>query len=501
MMAQMENTLRLSCDKDPPTLDPQKSCDKLSSAIIFLLFKGLTRFETNNTIRCDLADSFYALDNCKKYVFHLGKHSWSDGRPITAHDFVFSWKRALSPTFPAPAINFFYHIKNAEKAKKGRLSLDKVGVYANNEETLIVELEYPCPYFPELTSFCPFFPIPSQENKEKISSIYSGPFQLLYWIRGQEIFLRKNMLCKKPAQLEVIHIKIISDEKKAFALFEKGKLDWIGDPISPLPVAYLPAFSLSKKIKPIEGMVGCWFNTLKTPFHNADLRKAFAYAIPRKELLEKLLLPNALLTRGFFSSFFQGNDFPECQKTAKSSFQTALQECKSKFLKIKLSYEATDLFSRIAALLKTYWKDLFNIRVQLEPLSFKELFERLRQRKFEVTLIHAISQYTDKINFLERFESKYYPRNFSGWEHQKYQSILKKYRKTINHQERSDLAREAVSILLQEMPIAPVYCEHYAFLQKPRVKNLDISSIGIAHFDRVTLGFDMRNPSFKRPVK
>lgn len=153
----MENALRLSFQKDPLSLDPQKSGDPISSAMIFLLFKGLTRFEADHTIRCDLAHSFHSLNDCKKYIFQLGKRFWSDGTLITAHDFVYSWKRALFPDFSTLAVNFFYHIKNAEKAKKGLLSLDKVGIYAENDSTLIVELENPCPYFPELVSFCPMF--------------------------------------------------------------------------------------------------------------------------------------------------------------------------------------------------------------------------------------------------------------------------------------------------------------------------------------------------------
>jgi oligopeptide transport system substrate-binding protein len=235
----MDNILRLSCHEDPITLDPQKSGDKLSSTIIFLLFKGLTRLGTDQTIHCDLADSFHTLDNYKKYVFRLGEHFWSDNTPITAHDFVYSWKRAISPGFPARAANFFFHIKNAEKAKRGQLSLDKVSVSAESDRELVVELEYPCPYFPELTSFCPLFPVPSQANIDKIPSVFSGAFQLQYWNERQEILLRKNSLCKNPTQLDAIHIKIIPDEKEAFALFENDQLDWIGDPISPLPVAYL----------------------------------------------------------------------------------------------------------------------------------------------------------------------------------------------------------------------------------------------------------------------
>lgn len=487
------NILRLSCHEDPITLDPQKSGDKLSSAIIFLLFKGLTRLEADHTIQCDLAESFYALNNCQKYVFRLGEHVWSDNTPIRAQDFVYSWKRALSPDFPARAANFFDHIKNAAKAKRGEVSLDKVGVYAEDDRTLVVELEHPCSYFPELTAFCPFFPVSSQADDDNISSICSGAFQLQEWDRGKEILLRKNYLCSHLTQLDTINIKIIPNEKEAFTLFENDQLDWIGDPISPLPVAYLPALFSDRMIKPIGGSLSCWFNTLQTPFNNVELRKALSYAIPREKLIEKLLLPNTLLTRRLCPTTFQSKETPllqECSALAVELFESAIHRLKIKQLKLTLTYEETDLFSRIAANLKTHWEEMFNIRVQLEPISFKELYQRLPLQQFQVGLLHSISQYSDNINFLERFESKNLARNFSGWENAEYQKVLKQYRKTVDADQRQVLSEKAEQILLDEMPIAPIYCEYYTYLQKPHVHNLSISPVGVVHFDRVALRRD-----------
>lgn len=486
----MDRTLRLSFHKDPLTLDPQKNCDKLSSAIIFLLFKGLTRLNTDHSIQNDIASSFYALNDFQKYVFHLGEHHWSDGTPITAHDFVYSWKRALSPKFPARAMNFFSHIKNAEKVKKGLLPSDEIGVYAENDYMLTVELENSCPYFPELTSFCPLFPVPYRKKRAPISSLTSGAFCLEYWKKGKEILLKRNPLCKNPTELDAIHIRIVKDEKKAFTLFEKNELDWIGDPISPLPVAYLPTLSLNKQIKPLEGMVSCWFNTLKPPFHNTHLRKAFSLAIPRKKLLEKLLLPSELLSRGLFSCLFEDQGMfavQERQEEAHALYQLALKEMNQKNLSISLSFEATDLFTRIATLLKSHFEEAFDLQINLEPLPFKGLFQKLRSKQFQATLIHAISQYSDPINFLERFEFNNISRNFSGWEHPDYQTILKQFRKTTHPQERHSLLKKAEAILLEEMPIAPIYYEHHAYLQKPHVHNLGISPVGIVQFDRAYL--------------
>lgn len=486
----MNNVLRLSFQKDPLTLDPQKSGDQFSSTLIFLLFKGLTRLEANHKVSCDLASSFQVLNNYKKFVFHLDEHFWSDNSPITAHDFVYSWKRALHPDFPLRATNIFSYIKNAEKARKGLISLDKVRVYAKDDLTLIVELEYPCPYFLELTSFCPLFPISSSA---KNTAICSGPFQMQHWNPGKEILLRKNPFCPNlaSANVDAIHIKIVPDEKEAFSLFENDQLDWIGDSISPLPMNYLPTLLWTKKIKPIAGVASCWFNTLKPPFNNVHLRKALGYAIPRKKMMEMLLLPNTLLAKRLCPFPLQEEDFlvsiEESPSVAQDLFQIALRELGIKRLKLTLSYEATDEFSRVAALLKACWEETFKVSIQLEPLSFKELWQKLPQQQFEMSLFCSLSQYTDIINFLERFEFKNAPRNFSGWENPKYKALLKRYRATMKYEQKQEFARKAETILLNEMPIAPIYYYHYTYLQKNHVQNLEISPIGMMQFDRVHL--------------
>ncbi len=489
----MANILRLSLQKDPLTLDPQKSGDKFSSAIIFLLFKGLTRLEPDRKVCCDLATSFQVLNNYKQYVFHLGEHFWSDGNPITAHDFVYSWKRALSPDFPLRATNFFYYLKNAEKAKKGVVSIDKVKVYATDDLTLVVELEYPCPYFLELASFCPLFPVSPRVKENEIFSICSGPFQLHDWRKDKVILLKKNPMNAnfESVHLDEIHIRIISDSKEAFDLFEKGELDWIGDPISPLPVNYLPELLWKKKMTPIAGLVSCWFNTLIPPFNNVKLRQAFGHAIPRERILEKLLLPNTASAESFYPSFLQNRNKSfspqECCTTTVALFEQALKELKRKRLKITLSYEAVNEFSHLAKILKAFWEETFNVFIQLEPLNFKELLQRLPQREFEMSLFGSHSQYTDIINFLERFEFKSIPRNFSGWENYQYKSLLQKYRTTVNEEKRQALAKKAEDLLFREMPIAPIYSYHFTYLQKAYVKNLAISPIGVMQFDRVLL--------------
>jgi oligopeptide transport system substrate-binding protein len=492
-MIKMKNVLRICSQEDPVTLDPAQSGEPFSSAVIFLLFRGLTRLSPTQYIECDLASSFSVFNDNKRYVFSLGEHYWSDGNLITAHDFVYSWKRALAPGFPLRATNFFYYIKNAEKVKTGKLPLDKLGIYAEDDFTLVVDLEYPCPYFLELTAFCPMFPISSRAQSHEAHLVCSGAFCLEHWNKKSDLLLKKNPFYSNPSSVRLngIFIKIESDPKEAFRLFENGELDWIGDPLSPLPVKYLPMFLATKKIKPIMGLTSCWFNTLGFPFNNANLRKAFAISIPRQKILDTLFLPNVRLANRILPSLLEeGEEFPSIQEsltTAKVLFKMALRQMNVKELSITFSFEETDEYYCLAKLLKTQWESLFKIQIQLEPISFKELWQKLPFQQFQLTLFRPFSQYKDQINSLERFEYKNVPRNFSGWESKKYQALLKLYRETALKERRRQLALKAETILLEEMPIAPIYYYHFVYMQQEHVRNLAVSPVGMMHFDRAYL--------------
>ncbi|HSW72179.1 MAG TPA: peptide ABC transporter substrate-binding protein [Chlamydiales bacterium] len=486
----------LNFQKDPPTLDPRKCGDFISSAAIFLLYKGLTRLEANHQITYDIANSIYISQDGRTYEFHLGDCFWSDGHPITALDFENSWKTVLNPDFPALSAHLFYPIKNAEKAKKGLVPVKDVGIHAKSPKVLVVELEYPTPYFLELTGFCCFFPVPSHLPFSEEQCLSSGAFQLVHWKKGDEILLKKNEFSRNLYKVSLNEIKILitGDEQKALDLFEKGELDWIGDPISPLPIDAIPKLFQKRKVIPVGGLISCFFNTLQFPFHNRNMRKAFSFAINRKKILDKFLLPNTHIATSPVPPILKNNlstDLFEDGRVdlAQSLFQKACQELKEKpsSLSLKLSFESSELGFKLAKELQEDWKNAFDISVKLEPLEFKALYGKLTSRDFSLSFSRWAAQYNDPMNILERFKFRENSKNFSGWENSDYIHLLNRYMKTPQVEKRLEVAMQAEKLLIEDMPIAPIYYFSYTYLQKPHVKNLAVSPIGVFHFDRVYL--------------
>ena len=183
---QPSQVIRISIGDEPQTLDPRSYLN--CATILRMLFEGLTRVNSQEKAELALADSVEISIDLKTYTFHLRSSVWSNGDPLTASDFIYAWKKTLSPNFPSDTAFQLYVIKNAKAAKEGKASLDAVGIKAVDEHTLMVELENPTPYFLELAAFPAFFPV-NRTLDEKNPSwaqnastfVGNGPFQLSEW--------------------------------------------------------------------------------------------------------------------------------------------------------------------------------------------------------------------------------------------------------------------------------------------------------------------------------
>jgi len=484
-------TLRLNISSDPYTLDPRCSADKISLNIDFLLFEGLTR-QTQDSTRLALAEKVDISADQKTYLFHLRKSFWSDGHPVIAQDFESAWKKILDPLFLAPNAALFYVIKNAEAAKRGLIPLSEVGVKALDERTLLVELEYPTPYFLELLSFCSFFPYPQHSLGEQFVS--NGPFQLVHWKENDELLLSKNPLHweKDKVKLSEIKISIVSCANTAYEMYMKKELDFIGLPFISLPREALP--QLIKKnlieIKPIAATMICGFNTKRIPFTNANIRKALAFAINRQVIVDHVTLLNEtpatnlicpLLKKNENDSLFKDADI----ELAKDLFQQGLQELNSDpsiFEKVELTYLSDELNHRIAQAIQQQWKEAFNITIKLVKAEHKSYLNTLGSSDFDI--VHAVwfAQFNDPINILERFKFEKNTKNYIRWEHPEFINLLNASY-LAKEEKRFEILKKAEALFIDEMPLAPIYHWNFAILSTPSLKGVFVSPIGMVHFE------------------
>lgn len=493
--------LNISFKMDPLTLDSRKSGDLVSSAALFLLFNGLTEF-TKDGIKPALAKSYTISKDKKHYTFHLRDATWSDGKKITAYDFEYSWKKIIDPEFPSLCPHILYSIKNAEKAKKGKISLDEVGIKALDKKTLSIHLEHPTPYFLSLTSYCILFPVPKHidekfpywESSAK-HFVCSGPFTLKNWEHNNKIVLEKNPFYwnKNKIHLNGVTISIIDNENTALQMFENSSLDWVGALLSPIPLDSIPALMQKKEhtITSIGGSTFCAFNIEKPPFNNKNIRQAFSMAIDRNSIVKNITqAKESIATRFIPPILMQGKNLSLLEDNnpskAKELFEKGLEELnlKKEDIKVTFSHGTAVFYKKQAEAIQEKWQKTFGIPIELEQVEEKVIYDRLHKHNFQVAISFWVVQYNDAMNIFERFKNKSHSKNYPNWESKKYISLLNLSDNVIDTSERIKALEEAEKILAEDMPLTAIHHHNYITLTKTNIKGIFIGPLGEMHFDK-----------------
>lgn len=488
----VKQQLRTGINREPQSLDPRVGSDVISSTLQFLLFEGLTRFNPDWTISLSMADSIDISKDRKTYLFHLRDAKWSDGSPVIAYDFEYTWKKVLDPKSPSPNAHLFFPIKNAEEAKKGLCPLSEVGVRAVDEKTLRVELKHPTPYFLDLTSFVAFFPVSSKKDRadpqwtRKTGSefVCNGPFTLQRWKRHVVIQLKKNPHYWNLGKisLDKILFSFIADSTTALHLYECGELDLLQHSLCPFPAEPLQAL-FKKGLLQLSATAGTQiiaFNTEQFPFHNVKIRRAFGLAIDREAIVSNVLKMGGgpafsaippVLKKGREETLL-----PSCNPLeAKQLFDEGLKECGIEtwqFPPLTFLFSSSDINKKIAEALQHAWKETLGVSVSLQAVEHVTLLEKFNKRQYQFAQANWLAQYNDPMNIFERFKYKENFKNYSGWENEEFKALLNRSFEESGEKRLSTL-KEAEEIFLREMPVLPLYHLNAIFLKKPYVKNLD----------------------------
>ena len=385
----------------------------------------------------------------------------------------------------------------------GKCLLDKVGVEAIDEQTLLVRLKRPTPYFLELTAYPTYFPVPYNGDEvphpnQQSDLLSNGPFKLVSWKDDDEIITVKNPYYwnAEEVKLEEVHAMIIPDEATALKLFDQGNLDYTGGLISPLPLDAIATLKNTNRLRQraIAGTTFSVFNVNKFPFNNINIRKAFAYAVNKQDITDNISQLFDDIAMGLVPQILKKNAvtlYKDYNRAAAlHHFKLGLQELgitREEFPKVTYSYFCAELQRNLALALQSQWKETLGIVVELEVKDLKSHLAKLHNHNFQIGQMSWIGQYHDRMCFLERFSSKIgYCSNYCGWENPHYQRLLENsfYKE---NSERLELLEEAEQMLKDEMPIIPLYHFHSVYVKNPRLKDLAISPMGDIQFHKAFL--------------
>jgi oligopeptide transport system substrate-binding protein len=485
--------LRLNLRSEPPTIDPRKATDTVSISVLNLCFEGLTRSGSDGQPIPGAAEKIEVSPDKKRYTFVLREAKWSDGTLVTARDFEQTWKTMLDPTFPCEFASDLYIIKNSYAAKSRRCSLDEVGVKALDDKTLQVDLEHPVSYFLAALATHSFFATPchitnAYPNWTDRHYVGNGPFLIKEWKHHDAILFEKNPQYwdKDNIKLERVTFVLVEDETTELNMYENGELDWAGYPLSNLPTESLS--SLKKKgdlhTYPIAGTYYYVFNTQAFPFTNVNIRKAFSLAINRQSIVTNVMQMGQTPAMGLIPPAMR-QDFHPCFKDnavaeAKKLFKQGLKELGitvEQLPQLTLSYNTMIGHHKVAQAIQEQWDTVFGIRVKLENKEWKVFLDELRLHKFQIARMGGLASINDPTNFLDFYRYLSSSNNHPQWNSPRFSELLEAADISVDEAQRIALLKKAEQVLMEEMPIAPIYFYTGVYLKKPYVKGIHLSEL------------------------
>jgi len=248
---------RFTLASEPPSLDPALMTDAQSSIVASGLYDGLTRLNPEGVPEPAIAKEWTVSDDGKTYTFKLRDDAkWSNGDPVTANDFEYSWKRALNPETASEYAYMLFYLENGEKYNSEQATEDEVGVKALDATTLEVKLASATPYFNSLIAHYTYWPVhpASVDGKPEWAAdaktiVSNGPFLLKDWAHGDKLVLTKNpdYYNKDKVNFDTVTISLVESESTVFSMFQTDKIDWIGAQAGSVPTDQVPQLVADKK--------------------------------------------------------------------------------------------------------------------------------------------------------------------------------------------------------------------------------------------------------------
>jgi oligopeptide transport system substrate-binding protein len=529
---------------EPGTIDPALVLSPTEFDIVVNVFDGLTRVDNKNVLQPAIAKSWTISKDLKTYTFTLRDASWTNGTPVTAYDFEYAWKRALSPEFASEYAYQLYYIYGGEafntsikvgtkyyaqavdakgnpvtKTVGGKAvpvpnmakQIDpskNVGVKALNAKTLKVYLRSPTPYFLGLTAFSTLYPVCKAvvSTNDKWAAgvtnyVTDGPFKLTQWSHNDKITLVKNPTYwdKNNVKLTKITYLMVEDEATALSMYQSGQLD----AAAAVPTSELPKLVASgdAKILPLLGIDYYMINVTKKPFNDVRVRKALTLAIDRKAITTSVTkggqvpalafvpygmpdaLPGSSFRKAGQETFFKDNDVA----TAKALLAQAGYPNGKGFPVFTLTYRTRVLDKTICEAIQAMWKKNLGITCTLRSEELGVYLDDRKNINYDFMFTRWSADYMDPDTFLGMYVTGG-GNNGTGWSNKTYDALIAKAGVTVDPKARMATLHAAEKILMTNLPILPVYYTTNPVLLSKHIKNFYESALAILDWKNAYMG-------------
>lgn len=487
--ASIKQAITINNGTEVSSLDPHKVEGIPESNIILNLLEGLVYTDVDGKVTPGVAES-WTNDNYTTWVFTLRDNAkWSDGTPVTAQDFVYSWQRLADPKTGSPYSSYLQnaYIENASEILKGKKPIESLGVKALDEKHLQVTLTHPVPYFIDMLNHTAMKPV-NRKAIEKYGDkwtqpknfIGNGAYVLDKWVVNERIVLKRNPQYwnNQNSKIDEATFLAISSEVSDVNRYRSGEIDISNSAIPPV---------LYKKMqieRPNELYIRpylCTFyyeiNNSKPPFTDPRVREAIKLGLDRETITNKIMAQGQIVAYGFTPTFINNGDFspPEWAnwsnekryQRAKALLEEAGYNAQNP-LKFSLLYNTSDQNKQQAIVAASMWKKNIGAEVSLQNQEWKTSLQSRHDGNYDVVRATWCADYNEPSAFLNIMSSDS-SNNTAFYKNSKFDALLEKALSVPDDASRKQIYQQAEALLDQDSAIIPVYYRVSVRLIKPSV--------------------------------
>lgn len=496
------------------TIDPALNNAVDGSIVIANAFEGLYKTDAENKAIPGVAKSVDISDDGLVYTFHLRDDAkWSDGEQVTAKDFAYAWTRALDPATAADYAFQLYYIKGGEEFNTGKGTKEDLGIKVVDDLTLEVTLKDPTSYFLELTAFPTLMPIredivsenPDNWTLEAETYVSNGPFKLTEYNMKESYVFEKNdeYYDKDKVKLDKLTFKMITDETSSYASVKNGEIH-MSDLV---PTAEI-ASGKEEGLVQIYPYLGTYFYVINVN-NNADkldpevqkalgnkkVRQALNLGLDRRKIVDEVAQGGQVPAYSFVPEGIpgaeEGKDFAEKQYWDGEKFDV---EGAKKLLAeagypegkglptFELSYNSNEGNKLIAEAIQQMWAEI-GVNVTLRNEEWAVFQDSRKNGNYQIARHGWIGDYVDPMTFLDMWMTGL-GNNDPKFASAEYDELIRKAKAESDAKVRVGYLKEAEDILMEEMPIIPIYYYTQVKAVDPSVKDVRVSPLGQMYFDR-----------------
>ncbi|MDR0707426.1 MAG: peptide ABC transporter substrate-binding protein [Treponema sp.] len=503
---------------EPNTIDPALNSAVDSAIYLEHLFEGLYKYEDNGSgvaqavpgLAANAPQKVTNDDGTVTYTYTLRNGlKWSDGKPFTAQDIVYSWRRLVDPATAADYSYMITMVKNADEIMAGEKDKSELGIAAIDDVTVEIILTYDCPFFDEIACFPATFPVRQdviesageQWTFSPSTYISNGPYRLKEWVHNSHVTIEKNPNYYEPVTgPDAIRFALMDDDNALLAGFRNGELDYI----QTVPVDEIQGLLDSGELKavPYLGTYYVSFNTQKAPFDDARVRKAFNLAIDRNYIVTQITRAGQKSASGFVPAGIAdaagaGSDFRQTggdyYGIADGDYEENVAEAKrllaeagypdgAGFPVAEYLYNTNDAHRAIAEALQDMWKTALGVTVTLSNQDWAVFLDTRKTGNFQIARDGWIGDYNDPMNFLEMYLTGG-GNNNSQYASPAFDALVKQAQSTAIPEERMRLMHQAEDILVgQDAAVGPIYFYTQTYMMNPRITGMYYTPLGYFFF-------------------